>query len=298
MYGIRWAKMKVKYYRNVTDFLAEAGKYLVQDEVRYGLILGLAKVVEDNPHRYGKNKPWFCSIGVGEEINATAMRTPPHQVILAHFSGDIEAIAGELVTAVSNDFKVIPGVVGDKALADTFAERWCEKCGTKITNTMAQRIFRLDKVNDVPLSPGRFRTATEADKELVVKWAHAFHLDTFGPNSNEPEADITPGLSRRIIFLWEDGQPVSMAAKIRPTEGGMSVGYVYTPPELRRRGYATSCVAELSRNILQSGKEFCTLYADLSNPTSNSIYKKIGYREVCDSVQHMFEMPAGISTSP
>jgi predicted GNAT family acetyltransferase len=70
----------------------------------------------------------------------------------------------------------------------------------------------------------------------------------------------------------------------------MTVSGVYTPPELRCKGYATSCVAELSRNILQSGKKFCMLYTDLANPTSNSIYMKIGYWPVCDSVQHTFEV--------
>ena len=80
-----------------------------------------------------------------------------------------------------------------------------------------------------------------------------------------------------------------MAAKLRPTERGTSVGLVYTPPESRNKGYATSCVEELSRNILRSGQAFCTLYTDLANPTSNSIYMKIGYRPVCDSVEYTFE---------
>jgi len=153
---------------------------------------------------------------------------------------------------------------------------------------MAQRIYRLDKVNDVPLSPGRFRPATMAEKELVLKWLHAFSIETMGGTGNVPPADITPVLELGWVFLWEDGKPVSMALKTRPTDKGMTVGGVYTPPELRGKGYATSCVAELSRNILQSGKEFCMLYTDLSNPTSNTIYKRIGYREVCDSVQHTF----------
>jgi predicted GNAT family acetyltransferase len=215
-------------------------------------------------------------------------------VLMAHFSGDTKAIAEKLVTAVAKDFKTVPGVVGDKELADIFAKSWCEKCGTKITHTQAQRIFRLYKVNDVPLSPGRFRPATMADKELVVKWEHAFGIDARGgARNNTPEKDITPVLEHGWVFLWEseDGKPVSMAMKVRPTDKGMTVTEVYTPPELRGKGYATSCVAELSRHILQSGKEFCMLYTDLANPTSNSIYKKIGYTEVCDSVQHTFIMP-------
>jgi hypothetical protein len=57
---------------------------------------------------------------------------------------------------------------------------------------------------------------------------------------------------------------------------------VYTPPELRRRGYASHCVAELSRALLAEGYDFCALFTDLANPTSNHIYQEIGYRPVCD----------------
>jgi hypothetical protein len=253
--------------------------------------MGIAKVVVSNPHWYGPVDPWFCSVQDKDIIHAVAMRTPPYKVILAHFSGDIEKIVGKFITAVAKTFPVIPGVMGDKALADIFAELWCEKYGNSISHIQAQRIYILVKVNDVPISPGRLRQATEADKELVVKWSHAFHLDTHGDTRNMPETDITPGLACGWVFLWEDGQPVSMATKGRPTDKGMTVGGVYTPPELRGKGYATSCVAELSRHVLLSGKEFCTLYTDLANPTSNSIYKKIGYKEVGDSVEYTFKMP-------
>ena len=279
----------ITYYANATDFLAKAGQYLAKDEARYGLILGLAKGVAKFPERFTKDKPWFCSISTGKVINAAAMRTPPNMLIAAHFSGYLKAVAEALVTGVADSYEVMPGVVGDKELADVFARRWCEKHNVKITHTMAQRIYRLDKVNPVPLSPGRLRPATVKDKELVDEWRHAFVIET--GVGNAPERDITPALEIGWIFLWEDGKPVSMAHQSRPTDKGMNVSGVYTPPELRGRGYATSCVAELSRSILQSGKEFCMLYTDLANPTSNSIYIIIGYKPVGDSVQHTFEMP-------
>ena len=283
--------MNTAYYKDAADFLAHAGKYLAKDEARNGLILGIAGVVERFPQRYGKDAAWFCSINTEAEINAVAMRTPPHMVLIAYFSGDMKTIAKEIVAAVEKDFKAIPGMVAEKEIGDIFATIWCKKRGTKITHTQSQRIYRLDKVNDIPMSPGKMRVATEADKELVKKWAHAFYIDIGGLERNEPEGNPTPGIEHGFIFFWEDGnKPVSMAAKTRPAGKSASVGYVYTPPELRGKGYATSCVAELSRNILQSGKEFCTLYTDLANPTSNSIYMKIGYKPVCDSVEHTFEM--------
>ena len=277
--------MKVKYYPNSIEFLKNTEKYLIKDESRYGLIYGIAKAVEVMPQRYGQEKPWFCSINTENTVNAVAIRTPPHMVILAHLSGDIDIAAETLVGAVSND---IPGVIGDKELTDLFAKRWCEKFGVTIRDTMAQRIYRLDKVNDIQPAPGRFRAATMADKDLVLKWFHAFHIDIGAEARGEPMNDITPGIERGWVFVWEDGEPVSTALKTRPTENGMSVGGVYTPPELRGKGYATSCVAELSRHILQSGKKFCTLYTNLANPTSNQIYMKMGYKPVCDSVEHIF----------
>ena len=91
-------------------------------------------------------------------------------------------------------------------------------------------------------------------------------------------------------FLWLDGvQPVSMALRTRPTRRGCAVGGVYTPPELRRKGYASACVAALSQHLLDQGYQFCTLFTDLANPTSNRIYLQIGYQPVCDFDKYKFE---------
>ena len=62
----------------------------------------------------------------------------------------------------------------------------------------------------------------------------------------------------------------------------MRIGLVYTPREYRGRGYASNAVGELTRRLLGSDRKFCTLFTDKSNPTSNSIYVKIGYEPVAD----------------
>jgi uncharacterized protein len=293
-------KMNIKYYKDATDFLTHTGKYLARDEARYGSILGMAKGVERNPQLFAKEDLWYCSIGEGTLLHAVAMRVPLQMVFISHFSGDKETIAEELVTAVAKRFKDIPGVSGEKGLGDIFAHLWCKKSGTTIKTTMEQRLFRLEKVNNVPIAPGKMRLATMADKELVVKWSHAFSLDVQGGRSfNTPEPDVTPRIGYGFVFFWEDGnRPVSMAMMAAPTDKGMSINHVFTPPELRGKGYATSCVAELSRHILQSGKEFCVLTTDLANQTSNSIYVKIGYKPVEDSVWHGFNMPEKIASLP
>ena len=287
--------MDVKTYLKPADFIAVTGDLLQSDEVRYGLIYGIARRVAVNPHYYGEEGPWFCTVSDNSSISTLAWRTPPYPVGLAWYAGDPEEVVPLLIEAVRSCWQEIPGVTGHREVTDPFAESWSETCGTSIQSTMEQRIYRLDSVNSVPSVPGRIRLATSADKDLVSDWVRAFRIDSFGEsNRNLPVSDITTRIEKGEIYLWEDaGKPVSIAGKGRPTEHGMAVSLVYTPPELRRQGYATACVAGVCQEILKSGYDFCTIYTDLSNPTSNSIYMKVGFKPVCDSVHHTFSIPIG-----
>jgi len=125
----------------------------------------------------------------------------------------------------------------------------------------------------------------DTDAELLVAWSVAFQKEAL-PNEVNPDQarrTVLLGIQDQRLYVWEDGgRPVSEAMATRPTPHGISIGLVYTPPELRRRGYATALVAELSQRMLDSGREFCTLFTDLANPISNSIYQKIGYQPIGD----------------
>ena len=286
--------MNVKVYSNPADFLRKSGDLLRSDEARYGLIYGIARLVDANPHHYGEEDPLFCIVNDSNGISAMAWRTPPHPVGLAWHDGDSEEAVPLLIEAVHSHWAEIPGVTGHREVTDFFADGWCKSFGTFIESTMAQRLYRLDSVDEVPSVPGRMRLAILADKDLVSRWKHAFVVEAGSPTSQTiPQRDVTPSIEKGTIYLWEySDHPVSMVMKGRPTDHGMSVTFVYTPPQLRRNGYATACVASVCREILKGGYEFCTLYADLSNPTSNSIYMKIGFRPICDSVEYSFSPPS------
>jgi len=82
---------------------------------------------------------------------------------------------------------------------------------------------------------------------------------------------------------------VSMASFGGVTPNGVRIGPVYTPPELRGRGYASALVAGTSQQLLDGGKRFCFLFTDLANPTSNGVYQRLGYRPVEDRVVMEFK---------
>ena len=80
---------------------------------------------------------------------------------------------------------------------------------------------------------------------------------------------------------------MSVAANSEPVEGVVRIQAVYTPPEKRNRGYAGACVADLSKRMLEE-RYRCILYTDLGNPTSNSVYRRVGYRAVAEALRYHF----------
>jgi predicted GNAT family acetyltransferase len=80
-----------------------------------------------------------------------------------------------------------------------------------------------------------------------------------------------------------------MAALAGPTPNGIRINFVYTPMEFRRRGYARAGVSALTQTMLDSGKRFVFLFVDANNPTTNRLYREIGYRPVSDWEDWRFE---------
>ena len=281
--------MQSTFCSGATEFLSQVGQLLVTNEARYSLINSIAKRLEGEPHFYGKEDPWFCIVSDEKGVCAAGIRTPPFRVLLAHFSGDAELAASLLVDAVAGRSSEVPGATGDLGITDSFAQKWCLRNGVRVDGKQAQRIYRLDAVNVITPAPGNLRRASMEERDMLARWQTSATEDIYGALSSKvPVMDITPAIGRKDVYLWEDRIPVSMAARTRPTENGITVGLVYTPSEFRRRGYATSCVAALCSELLRSGYKFCTLYTDLANPASNSIYRRIGFVEVTDSVEYSF----------
>jgi hypothetical protein len=160
---------------------------------------------------------------------------------------------------------------------------------------VAERIFRLERV--VPPSrpaAGRWRLALPGDRDLIARWLVAFHDEaTPGtPPIDDPLAAADRWIAGvgRVAYVWDDGGgPVSLVGAGGATPNGIRIGPVYTPPERRSRGYATSLTAAATQDQLDRGRRFVFLFTDLANPTSNKIYQSIGYEPVCDVDQWRFD---------
>ena len=137
------------------------------------------------------------------------------------------------------------------------------------------------------------RVADERDRGQLVEWSRAF-LREVGDQAEDPAAEVDGRLGYGGLTVWEaGGAPVSMAGITRIVHAMARVGAVYTPPELRGRGYAGGVTAAVSQAALDAGAAEVVLYTDLANPTSNALYERLGYRPVEDRTQLSFAPAAG-----
>jgi RimJ/RimL family protein N-acetyltransferase len=217
--------------------------------------------------------------------------TPPHNLTLYSDRGQV----AEALALVAGDLLAhgwpVSGVNGPVRLSDAFAALWEQRAGVRGAIGQNMRVFELRQVLHPRYPPGLLRTARPDERELVVDWSLAFGLDALGEHGDREEelARAELRLAAGEVYFWDDGGPVSMADRRRPIVHGITVSGVYTPRALRRRGYATACVAALSQLLLDQGFHYCTLFTDLANPTSNDIYQQIGYRPVGDFRVTKFE---------
>ena len=275
-------------YENAAAFLGETQSALEANEALNCLLLGICLRLVAHPDRIEANPTFKTVCGDGHLLLAAVM-TPPFNIVLADFGGDADAATMELAETLVAEGTSVPGVLGTAQIAESFARAWSDISGQSAEISMRQRAFELRDVRLPRATNGRLRPAAAGDLALVADWCYQFMLDAFGEGEIERARQIAElRVSDGAVYLWEDGRPVSTAMKTRPTTHGISISFVYTPPELRKRGYATACVAELSRLLLEEGKQFCSLFTDLANPTSNHIYQEIGFRPIGDFDEYRF----------
>ena len=172
---------------------------------------------------------------------------------------------GPAITLVVDDLAgtdwQVPGVTGPDAAARAFAAAWADRRGARPESRHRLRAFELTVVTPAPLVPGALRPAGPADLPVVEAWYRAFEAEADGSIGERRAAELGGrALRAGRVFLWDHNGPVTQAAINGTTPRGVRIGMVYTPPEHRRRGYATALVGALSQRCLSDGRSFCFLF--------------------------------------
>jgi predicted GNAT family acetyltransferase len=284
--------MRVERCSDVETFLSRVGPFLAEREAEHNLILGICSTLSKG-FDYGDDPPYLGFVEERGRIVMATVRTPPWGPVLSLVDnpGALDTIAGDLNAFYGR----LPGVHGPTDVARSFVALWQSKVGQTPRLLRQERIYRCDNVEPVPEVRGFMRTADEGDRELLLDWMEAFDGEAV-PDQAGRRADHEQAIHRTFsdpdagLYLWIDDEPVSMAGYGGRTPNGTRITAVFTPPRLRRRGYATALVGQLTKQVLEEeDRRYCFLFTDVLNPTSNSIYQRIGYQPVVDVDEYAFE---------
>lgn len=270
---------------SLDEFLAAAGDHLRADPVLQTVPLTVLETLrQSGPTAFGDSPPifgWHESQTGGTD--GAFLQTPPFPVLVASLPpGSAESLL-DLLTASSTGPTTV-NVTGDGE--PQILAAWSARTGGTGTSQLRSRLFKLGALSPPdPMPRGAARTADDTDRDLLVDWLGAFAVETGAGRQENAARTVADRLGHRGFTLWQvGGELASLAGLTRKVAGVVRVTDVYTPPAHRRRGYGAAVTAAISQAALAAGAAAVVLFTDVTNPTSNALYQRLGYRPIGDRV--------------
>ena len=269
-------RMRVRQAAGPAEFLEATQELRAADPVRTNILGSIALSVLDG--RVYEREFWFVAADDDGRVVGAACWTLPHKLVLGPWSPEVVRAIGEAAVATGVP---VHGAVVPVELADAVAE----SVGRRGVPHMGERLLALQDYVAPDRVPGTLRAVTEADLERVERWIDEFTSEA-GILVVDNRAAAASSIGR--LWFWEvDGVPVAMAghASVVATPGAAvaRIGPVYTPPAYRGRRYGSVVTAGVVEQLLPE-VDAVMLFTDASNPTSNAIYERLGFRHVADIV--------------
>jgi RimJ/RimL family protein N-acetyltransferase len=287
--------MEVVRCPSAAEFLRLTTSYRAVEPIRTNILGSVATSVTQ---RDDGGSWWLIHAEDGEVVGA-AMRTAPFGMQIGPMPDEAASALGDEVARVDHE---LPWVFGSENTVQQFLARYLKAMAPGRVSVSRGRCDVIYEAGDVIPSnvEGMFVQAAIGDFDLAHQWTLEFYefIDGAPPRFEDADRDaLRATLLAGSIWFWTvDGSPVSMAGHAWPVETPYGivtrVGPVYTPAPLRGHGYGAGVVASLTHVLLRRDSRVM-LYADAGNPTSNGVYRRIGYREVDRVVRFEFAWRLG-----
>jgi len=275
-------------HENAADFLAAAGAFLSLSEAENSIVsISAARMVSgptgDDADAY------LATVEHEGAIVAAALHGSSGSVMLTGRSAPALTL---LAADMAERSRALKSMIGPLTACETFAREWIGRTGQRHALRFHLRHYELHRQPSLAQAPGHMRLPRQDEHDLLLAWQLAFIEEvTLSDDPARAQRLFARRLEQGTVRVWDDDGVVSLAGY---GDGGTDVARiapVFTPPEHRRRNYASALVGELSRELFEQGKRAMFLTTDVANPTSNSIYRKIGYLPAADHYHFDFLPP-------
>jgi RimJ/RimL family protein N-acetyltransferase len=194
--------------------------------------------------------------------------------------------------AIEKSRRAVGGVIGPAAQVSAVSkELGINNADAKLDEVEKLYSLRLDDLI-VPsgLKSGalRGRMLKPHDVDLVTKWRVAYSIETLGEQDSPQlwkrnRESVERYMDERRVWILEDqGEPVAISAFNSAIDEAVQVGGVWTPPDLRRRGYSRAVVAASLLDARSKGVEKGILFTGEKNIAAQRAYTALGFRQIGD----------------
>ncbi|WP_433500265.1 GNAT family N-acetyltransferase [Sphaerimonospora sp. CA-214678] len=265
--------MRWSFTRDVEEFAAVAEPWLLRDPAGNTVLLTVLLGLRAGQFAEDPLMGWLEDDD--GEVAGVITHTPPYPLGIADMPlHALPPLARELIEMD----RTVHAARGAVEMVEAFGREWWRP----ETSRRAERLYRLGTLAPCAV-PGRACTVTAGEVDEAARWFREFQDEAHIDRTADPTPVVSARVNREELIWWEDGdRRVSLAALSTPVAGMSRIGPVYTPPEFRRRGYGSAATHAVSRRAMDEGATEVLLFADLSNPTSNSIYRRLGFRQVAN----------------
>ena len=130
------------------------------------------------------------------------------------------------------------------------------------------------------------RPARSEDLAFLLDWRFQYEMESTGlPDTDGTREYASSAIKEHVdrgeaFILEADGKPVSLCTRNARAAESIQIGGVWTPSELRNRGYGRAVVAGVLREAARDGVTRAVLFTE--NPAARRSYEALGFRQIGD----------------
>ncbi len=270
---------------NVRDFSKDLLGKLYQHEAQNSLLLGAYEEIQRGKRLAGPSKIEFIEFSKSKNSQASAAILWLNKVLLLA-QLDAPQIHGLIQHLYFN--KLFPPLVlGVARSIDAFLIEWQKLYPEQKVQVIRQNILEAQEGLSTSTT-GKMRLAQNSDITKLQKWRKEFlnesHPEWEGLSSTSLRDQCIQDVQKKQVYVWEsENEIVAMAQLGKRTMRTITISTVYTEKNSRGQGFAKALVSQLTQYILSQGFQSCLIFTDSQNIKAESLYKKIGYRQVSES---------------
>jgi uncharacterized protein len=222
------------------------------------------------------------------------------RAVVAHYTNGIvfpqaealDALEAATRCSVLASGREVLGIIGTRRLVEhargilglnNAPARYDSNEGLYALDLAALRLPPLATEPDVEL-----RAATAADAELLVRWRKTYNIECLGAEDDEElDAVCRASAERSVkqgfpILLTHRGVPAATTMFNARLPDMRQIGGVFTPQDLRGRGYARTAVALQLLGARDEGVRRAILFTGEENFPAIAAYRALGFERVGD----------------